>query len=86
MNVNNMKIFAGHAIVTSEMGSDAKNQLLNYVQEGSEHQVKAFLLDGEIMKDPDDIVCQTIIDERFDASGLRETIKTFSKEWSELIS
>lgn len=86
MNVNNMKIFAGHAIVTSEMGKDSKKQLLNYVQDATEHQVKAFLLDAEIMKDPNDVVCQTIIDERFDASGLNETIKVFSKEWEELMS
>ncbi len=86
MHVNTIKIFAGHAIVTSEMSASAKNQLLNYVQEATEHQVKAFLLDGEIMKNPDDIVCENIIDDRFENSDLPMTIKIFSKEWGELMA
>jgi len=85
-DVNELKIFAGHAIVVSEMSKDSKNQLLNYVQEASEHQVKAFLLDGEIMKSPGDIVCEAIIDDRFDASDIPVKIRIFSNEWTEVMS
>jgi hypothetical protein len=86
LNVNLLKIFSGHIITSSEMSSASKNQLLNYVKEGTEHQVKAFLLDGQIMKDPDDLVCKEIIDERFSSSDIPEKLKQFSIDWNEIIS
>jgi hypothetical protein len=86
MNVNLLKIFSGHIIATSEMSSSAKKQLLNYVQEGTEYQVKAFLLDGEIMRDPDDLVCKEIIDQRFYSSNLPEKLNKFSTDWNDVMS
>jgi hypothetical protein len=84
-NLNMLKIFSGHIITTSKMPASAKNQLLNYVKEGTESQVKAFLLDGEIMKDPNDIVCKKIIDERFYSSDLPEKLVYFVHEWDDLL-
>ena len=60
MSLNSLKIFAGHIITMSEMHKSAKLQLLNYVEEADEYQVKALLLDGEIMREPRDIVCEEI--------------------------
>ena len=85
-NLNMLKIFSGHIITTSKMPASAKNQLLNYVKEGTESQVKAFLLDGEIMKDPNDIVCKKIIDERFYSSDLPEKLNKFSTDWNEVMN
>jgi hypothetical protein len=84
-NIVDLKIFAGHAITTSDLSADSKNQLLNYVKEASEHQVKAFLLDGEIMN-TDDLVCETIIDERYEISEIPEKVTSFISEWKELMS
>lgn len=86
MNANLLKIFSGHMIVQTDLTEGSKQQLLNYVQEASEYQVKVFLLDGEIMNVTDDEVCMEIVDQRFYASELPGKIKDFEKYWAELLS
>ena len=86
MNINLLKIFGGHMVTTSEMSSPAKLQLLHYVEEADEYQMKAFLLDAEIMKEPGDIVCEEIIDQRFYASELPDKIKDFERYWAQMLS
>ena len=86
MKANLLKLFSGHTITMSEMSKAAKLQLLNYIQDAQEYQVKGFLLDGEIMKEPKDIVCEEIIDQRFYASELPEKVKDFEKYWAQMLS
>jgi len=43
------KIFAGNMIVESKNTKEVKIQLLNFVKEADESQVKAFILNGTIM-------------------------------------
>ena len=86
MNINLLKMFSGHVITTSEMSESAKLQLLNYVEEADEYQVKGFLLDGVIMKEPKDVICEEIVDQRFYASELPEKIKDFERYWTKLLS
>jgi hypothetical protein len=86
MNINLLKMFSGHVITISKMSESAKLQLLNYVEEGDEYQVKGFLLDGVIMKEPKDVICEEIIDQRFYASELPGKIKDFERYWTKLLS
>ena len=86
MSVNSLKIFAGHIITMSEMHKSAKLQLLNYVEEADEYQVKALLLDGEIMREPRDIVCEEIVDQRYYSSDLPGKLKDFEKYWAQMLS
>jgi len=64
MNDNQLKILAGEIVVKSKLTKPAKLQLLNYLQkEATESQVKAFLLDGEIVNL--DNQAEEIVNERF---------------------
>jgi len=68
MNINNLKITCGEIIVNSKLTKESKLQLLNFVQvEAGEHQLKVFLLDGEIITKADDET-KEIIDQRFEQS------------------
>lgn len=68
MNINDLKITCGKIVVSSKLTKESKIQLLNFVQkEANEHQLKAFLLDGEIIAKADD-EAKEIIDQRFEQS------------------
>jgi len=68
MNINNLKITCGEIIVNAKLTKESKLQLLNFVQvEADEHQLKVFLLDGEIITKSDD-EAKEIIDQRFEQS------------------
>lgn len=87
MDTNLLKLFAGSMITNmTEMSKASRTQLLNYVEEAEEYQVKAFLLDGEIMKEPKDVVCEEIVDQRYFASDLPEKIKEFEDYWTNITS
>jgi hypothetical protein len=86
MNTNLLKLFGGHMIANSKLSESAKLQLLNYIEEADEYQVKAFLLDGELMREPKDIVCEEIVDQRFEISGIPDKLKDFELYWTELTS
>jgi len=67
MNNVQLKILAGEIVVRSKLTKPAKLQLLNYLQkEATEAQVKAFLLDGEIVSL--DEHAEEIVNERFEVS------------------
>ena len=66
MNTNKLKTTCGEIIVKSKLTKESKLQLLNFIQvEADEHQLKGFLLDGEIIPKADDEAKQ-IIDQRFE--------------------
>ena len=68
MNTNNLKTTCGEIIVSSKLTKESKLQLLNFVQiEADEHQLKVFLLDGEIVTKADD-EAKEIINQRFEQS------------------
>jgi hypothetical protein len=68
MNINNLKITCGEIIVNAKLTKESKLQLLNFVQvEADEHQLKVFLLDGEIITKADK-EAKEIIDQRFEQS------------------
>jgi len=80
--LNSLKLFAGNVIVQSQLESEVKHQMLNFVEGGTEHQIKAFLVDGEIIGDPVDLVAYEIIDMRYNMTNLPKMVQ----EASELIS
>lgn len=62
-----LRIIAGVLVVESQLSKQAKLQLLNYLQkEATKSQVKAFLLDGEIVQL--DEQAEEIINDRFDVN------------------
>ena len=64
--INALKMVAGETIVDSHLSKSAKYQLLNFIQhEATEHQIKALLIDGEIVNGIDE-QAQDIIDARFE--------------------
>lgn len=66
MNTNKLKTTCGEIIVKSKLTKESKLQLLNFIQvEADEHQLKGFLLDGEIITKADD-EAKHIIDQRFE--------------------
>ena len=80
MNTNLLKLFAGNVIVQMEMDKAAKRQLLNFVESATEHQVKALMMDGEIIPDPVDLVAYEIIDIRYNISGVPTLVEDFQGE------
>jgi len=72
MNTNKLKITCGEIIVSAKLTKESKLQLLNFVQvEADEHQLKALLLDGEIIVKADD-EAKEIIDQRFSQSKFHD--------------
>jgi hypothetical protein len=69
MNANDLKVTAGKAVVESRLTKQSKLQLLNFLEGATPHQVKAFLLDGEIIGVPDEYT-KEIIDARFSISEI----------------
>jgi len=49
--LNEYKIFAGNMIVESDNTKELKIQLLNFVKEADELQVKNFILNGTVTED-----------------------------------
>jgi hypothetical protein len=85
MNTYSLKLFSGHMIVSTGLSEQSKLQLLNYIQEASEYQVKVFLLDAEIMNVVNDEVCREIVDQRFYSSDLPAKIRSFIDEWDGML-
>jgi len=48
--LNSYKIFAGNMIIESDNTKELKNQLLNFVKEADESQVKNFILHGTVVE------------------------------------
>ena len=72
MNINKLKITCGEIVVSAKLTKESKLQLLNFVQvEANEHQLKALLLDGEIIAKADD-ESKEIIDQRFSQSKFHD--------------
>ena len=69
-DTNLLKLFAGNVIIQSEMEKEVKRQFLNFVEDASEHQVKAFLMDGVMIPEPDDLIICEIINDRFSVSNI----------------
>ena len=68
MNINKLKTTCGEIVVNAKLTKESKLQLLNFIQvEADEHQLKSFLLDGEIIAKADD-ESKEIIDQRFGQS------------------
>lgn len=66
LNMSILKITCGEIVVRSKLTKESKLQLLNFIQkEADEHQLKAFLLDGEIVTQLND-EAKTIVDQRFE--------------------
>jgi hypothetical protein len=80
MNTNLLKLFAGHIIVISEMDTGTKEQLLNFVEDATEYQVKSFLLDAEIVKDRKSEIANHILNNRFEISAIPVKINEFKNE------
>jgi hypothetical protein len=77
MKSNQLKILAGKIITDSKLDKNSKIQLLNFVQEGSVHQVKGMLLDGEMYFNLGDDA-NKMIDKRFKVKE-EEFLKKFEK-------
>jgi len=60
-----LKILAGSIVIESDFSKSAKKQLINFLETANIYQVKAFLMDGEIVGNLDDN-SKSIIDSRFD--------------------
>jgi len=83
MNVNLLKVFAGHIVTVSEMDSDTKLQLLNFLEGASDYQIKTFLLDVEMVKDTTNEFAKSIVDTRFEISALPTKVKQFQESYIE---
>lgn len=67
MDRNDLKILSGAMIWESSLPKNAKIQLIRFVKEANEVQLKAFVLDGEIIPSSKlDKVSVEVIGERFD--------------------
>jgi len=79
---NALKVVAGHLITDSDLSKSAKLQLINFLEsQASEHQVKALMMDGEIIGSIDE-QGQDIVDARFEmflenAPAIRKAISTY---------
>ena len=72
METNKLKILAGNIVTGSKMSKSAKLQLLNWLQnEATEVQIKALLLDGEMIIDLDE-QAEEIVNARFEVHPLNE--------------
>ena len=75
MNTVELKILAGQIVVESKLTKSAKLQLLNWLKtEASESQVKAFLLDGDIVIL--DEQAEEIVNARFKSSKIFQEIES----------
>jgi len=83
METNLLKLFAGNVIVQSQLEQEVKHQMLNFIEGATEHQIKAFLVDGEIIRDPVDLVAYEIIDMRYNMSNLPEQVEEAGEVISE---
>ena len=63
MNKKDLQVFSMYIVSESKSSKLAKLQLLNFVMEASEHQLMAFILDGQIIKT--DEIDNQIIEDRF---------------------
>lgn len=71
MELNTLKVVAGDIVTQSEVSKSGKLQLLNWLQnEATEPQVKAFLMDGEIVHL--DEQSEEIVNARFESHLLNE--------------
>lgn len=81
MDITELKILTGHIITESKLSKQAKIQLLNWIQnEAIEVQLKAFLLDGEIVHL--DEQAEQIVNDRFSISEKGGRIEKLRKTWS----
>ena len=74
-NLNKLRLLAFQKVTEDEnlCCSSVKKQVLNYMKEADEHDVKAYLLDGDL-----DIVeedAKQIIDERFERSEIKKDLE-----------
>lgn len=68
----NLRIACGEVITFSKLQKESKTQLLKFVKEEADlHQIKGFLLDGEIKTNLDE-ESRSIIDDRFETSKFNE--------------
>lgn len=80
MKDNQLKILAGKIITESKLDNNSKIQVLNFVKEGTVHQVKGMLLDGEMYFNLSDDAIK-MIDKRFKVKE-----EEFLKKYKEYIS
>jgi hypothetical protein len=71
----NLKVLCGQVVMESSLTKPSKLQLLRYIREANEPQLKAFLLDGEIVKI--DEQSKEIINERFETSKFPDILNEF---------
>jgi hypothetical protein len=79
MDTNLIKLFAGHIIVVSEMDKETKRDLLTFVEHASDYQVKYFLLDATLVEDTRSDLARSLVDSKFDISGLPEKVNHFAE-------
>jgi len=72
MDKKDLQVFSMCIISESKSSKLAKLQLLNFVMEASEHQLMAFILDGQIIKT--DELSEQIIKDRFESHPLSEGV------------
>jgi hypothetical protein len=67
MDKNDLKILSGAMIWESSLPKNAKIQLIRFIKEANETQLKALVLDGTIIPSSKlDEITREVIDERFD--------------------
>jgi len=68
------KLLAASIVVESDkLTKSSKHQLLNFLENASDIQIKSFLLDGSIIEEPDEMT-QQIIEDRFNCSPLSKEV------------
>lgn len=80
-DINKLRLVAFQKVYEDEKlcCKDVKKQVLRYMKEADEHDVKAYLLDGDL-----DIVeedAKPIVDERFEKSEIKEDIELLGEEY-----
>jgi hypothetical protein len=68
MDTNELKLYLGHVVTESSMPKDAKIQMLNFLRDANDIQLKAIYLDGEIIKPTVSEQAKQIIEQRFSVS------------------
>ena len=77
-NLNSLKVFAGLIVMESDLSNPSKLQLLNFLQyEATIPQVKAFILDGEIVNLDEQSI--EIVNDRFAVSEAGGKVAQFRK-------
>jgi len=61
-----LRLLAAQIVYESELTKLAKLQMLNYIKEATDVQIKALLMDGEIVKVDEE--SETVINDRFEVS------------------